>query len=123
MLPLRSLLDAGCVLAFGTDFNLTPLDPMVGLYGAVTRRTLDGLPADGWVPEERITLEEAVRAYTYGSAYAEGAEETKGRLLPGMLADVVVLSEDIFALDPECLPDVRVTTTIVGGKVVFGGGE
>ena len=123
VLPLRSLLDAGCVVAFGTDFSLTPLNPMVGLYGAVARQTLDGAPEGGWVPDERITLAEAVRAYTYGSAYAEGAEGRKGRLLPGMLADVVVLSEDIFTVEPERLPEVEVAITIVGGKLVFGGGR
>ncbi len=123
VLPLRSLLDAGCILAFGTDFSLTPLNPMVGLYGAVARQSLDGAPAGGWVPDERITLEEAVRAYTYGSAYAEGAEDRKGRLLPGMLADVVVLSEDIFAIGHQRLRQVEVVTTIVGGKIVFEAGR
>jgi len=119
VLPLRSLLDAGCVLAFGTDFSLTPIDPMVGLHGAVLRQTRDGRPAAGWHPEQRITLAEALRAYTYGSAYAEGAEDWKGTLAPGMLADVVVLSTDIFALDPAQLLDVEVATTIVGGRVVY----
>jgi hypothetical protein len=119
-MPLRSLLDAGAVLAFGTDFSLTPLDPMVGIHAAVARCTLAGEPAGGWVPSERITVEEAVRAYTLGSARAEGAEGRKGTLAPGMLADLVVLSADVFTLEPAKLLDVRVVHTVVGGRVVYG---
>lgn len=118
-MPLRSLLDAGATLAFGTDCSLTPLDPMVGLYAAVARRTLVGEPAGGWIPEERITLAEAVRAYTLGSAVAEGAEREKGVLAPGMLADLVVLDRDLFAVPVEQILDVEVACTIAGGRVVF----
>ena len=92
----RSLLDAGAVLAFGTDWNVAPLDPLQGIAAAVTRCTLDGKHPAGWVPEQKITVEEAVRAYTVGSAHAEFAEREKGQLAPDMLADFVLLSQDIF---------------------------
>lgn len=118
--PLRALLDAGAVVAFGTDFSLTPLDPLVGIYAAVARRTFAGEPEGGWIPEQRITVEEAVRAYTSGSAWAEGAEREKGRLAPGMLADVVLLSRDVFEVAPAELLRVHVECTIVGGRVVYG---
>lgn len=115
----RSLLDAGAVLAFGSDWNVATLDPIQGIAAAVTRRTLDGKNPDGWVPEQKITVEEAVRAYTAGSARAEFAETSKGSLRPGMLADMVILSQDIFKGPPEEITRTRVVTTIVGGKVVY----
>ncbi len=118
-MPLRSLLDGGVVLAFGTDFDLTPLDPLVGIQAAVARTTLDGEPQGGWIPAQRITVEEAVRAYTFGSACAEGAEARKGTLAPGMLADIVVLDRDLFALEPAKLREAEVDFTIVGGRVVY----
>jgi predicted amidohydrolase YtcJ len=118
LLPLRALLDAGVTLAFGTDFSLTPLDPLVGLYAAVTRTTLGGEPEDGWMPAERITLEEAIDAYTHGSAVAEGAAGNKGRIAVGQLADMVVFDNDVFALQPEDLIHARHSATIVGGRVV-----
>lgn len=114
----RSLLDAGARLAFGTDWPVAPLDPLLGIYAAVTRETNDGKNLRGWVPEQKISLEEAVRAYTAGSAYAEFGEREKGTLEPGKLADVVVLSQDIFRIDPEEIPKTKVVQTIVGGKVV-----
>jgi len=115
----RSLLDAGAVLAFGSDWFVAPMEPLLGIYAAVTRRTIDGANPDGWVPEQKITVAEAVRAYTAGSAYAEGQEAVKGTLAPGKLADLVVLSDDIFAIDPATIADVHVDTTMVGGKIVF----
>ena len=118
----RSFLDAGVRLAFGTDWSVAPLDPILGLEAAVTRATLDGKNPGGWVPEQKITLAEAVTAYTQGSAYAEFQERDKGVLAPGMLADLVVLSRDLFHLEPQRLHEARVTTTIVGGRVVFGAG-
>jgi predicted amidohydrolase YtcJ len=123
VLPLRSLLDAGAVLAFGTDHDLTPLDPLVGLHAAVMRQDADGQPQGGWMPGQRLSLEEAVRAYTAGSAFAEGAEAEKGRLLPGFLADIVVLSADIFALPPAELRRTSVRVTVVDGKVVYEAGR
>ena len=115
----RSLLDAGAVLAFGSDWAVAPMEPLMGIYGATTRRTLDGAHPEGWVPEQKINVAEAVRAYTAGSAYAEGQEAVKGTLAPGKLADLVVLSGDIFAMDPVAIEQVRVDTTILGGNVVF----
>ncbi len=119
----RSFLDAGVRLALGTDWYVASLNPMETLYAAVTRATLDGRHPGGWVPEQKITLEEALRAYTAGAAYAEFQEQDKGVLAPGMLADFVLLSEDPFAIAPERLKDVTVEATIVGGRVVFERGR
>src|SRR5439155_11046073 len=96
----RTLLDTGAVLAFGSDWTVAPLNPMEGLKAAVTRQTLDGKHPNGWVPEQKISLEEAIRAYTVGSAYAEFQEKVKGTLTPGKLADLVLLDCDIFKIDP-----------------------
>ncbi len=115
----RSFLDHGVRLALGTDWTVAPLNPMLTLYAAVTRATLDGKHPEGWVPEQKITLPEAIEAYTMGSAYAEFQENQKGSLTPGKLADVVVLSDDLFAVSPKNIPDVKVVTTIVGGRVVW----
>ena len=115
----RSLIDAGATLAFGSDWTVAPLDPMLGVYAAVTRRTLDGKNPQGWVPEQKITVEEAVRAYTFGSAYAEFAEKVKGTIAPGMLADIVILDRDIFTIDPVEIEKTLVRMTIVDGRVVY----
>lgn len=115
----RSLLDHGVTLAFGTDWDVAPLNPLLGLYAAVTRATLDGKKPQGWFPEQRITLAEAVEAYTLGSAFAEFQEKEKGSITPGKLADMVILSGDIFAMKPEAIRNVKVETTIVGGRVVY----
>jgi predicted amidohydrolase YtcJ len=116
----RSFLDAGVRLALGTDWYVGSLDPLQTLYAAVTRATLDGKRPGGWVPEQRITLAEAVSAYTAGAAYAEFQERDKGRLVPGQLADLVVLDQDVFAIPAERLRDAKVETTVVGGRVVHG---
>jgi predicted amidohydrolase YtcJ len=115
----RSLLDSGAQLAFGSDWTVAPLDPMQGILAAVTRRTLDGKHANGWIPDQKISVEEAVRAYTLGSAFAEFADHIKGTITAGKLADVVILSRDIFTIDPVAIGDVRVETTIVDGRIVF----
>ena len=115
----RSLLDHHARLAFGTDWPVAPLNPLLGLYAAVTRATLDGKNPGGWIPEQKITLGEAIEAYTLGSAYAEFTEARKGSLTPGKLADVIVLDADLFAIAPEQIKDAKVRTTIVGGKVVY----
>ncbi|MGH7563030.1 MAG: amidohydrolase [Gemmatimonadota bacterium] len=115
----RSFLEAGVRLAFGTDWPVAPLDPMRTVYAAVTRRTLDGKHPEGWVPEEKILVEEALLAYTSGSAYAEFAEDEKGVLAPGYLADLVVLSEDPFTVPPERLEEIRPVMTMVGGRIVW----
>jgi len=116
----RSFLDHGVTLAFGTDWPVAPLDPLQGLYAAVTRATLDGKNPGGWIPEEKITLPEAIEAYTMGAAFAEFLEHDKGSITPGKLADMVILSDNIFDLKPEAIRSVKVRTTIVGGKVVYG---
>lgn len=119
----RTFMDHGVRLAFGTDWNVAPLNPMLGLYAAVTRATLDGKNPHGWFPEQKLTVEEAVEAYTMGSAFAEFQEMDKGSITPGKLADMVLLSTDIFTIDPAKIRDVRVLKTFVGGKMVWNGGE
>jgi predicted amidohydrolase YtcJ len=115
----RTFLDRGVRLAFGTDWNVAPLNPMHTLYAATTRATLDGKNPNGWIPEQKISLEEALTAYTTGSAYAEFQENEKGKLSRGMLADLVILNQDIFAIPPAQLKDVKVALTMTGGKVVY----
>ena len=114
----RDLLDRAAALAFGSDWPVASLSPMEGIYAAVTRRTLDGKHPEGWIPAQRIRVEEAVRAYTAGSAYAGFAESEVGVLKPDFLADLVVLSEDIFTIEPASIRDVRVDLTVAGGAVV-----
>jgi predicted amidohydrolase YtcJ len=115
----RSLLDAGARLAFGTDWTVAPLDPILTIYAAVTRRTLDGKNPLGWIPEQKISVEEAVRAYTIGSAYAEFTEQEKGTITPGKLADMVILSRDIFKIDPTDIEKTKVVLTVMNGRVVY----
>lgn len=115
----RTLLDTGAVLAFGSDWTVAPLNPMEGIKAAVTRRTLDGKHPNGWVPEQKISVEEAVRAYTAGSAYAEFEESVKGTLSAGKLADLVILDRDIFKIDPAEIDQAKVTLTMVDGRVVW----
>ncbi len=115
----RSMLDAGVPLAFGTDWPIAPLNPLLGIWAAVTRQTLDGKHPGGWFPEQRLTLEEALRAYTQGGAYAEFQEDNKGTIAAGKLADMVALSADLFSIPADQIKDVRVTLTIVAGKVVY----
>ena len=115
----RTLLDTGAKLAFGSDWTVAPLDPILGVYAAVTRRTLDGKNPGGWVPQQKITVAEALRAYTVGSAYATFDEAKRGVLAPGYDADVVVIDRNLFTLPPDSLDRARVRYTIVGGKVVF----
>jgi predicted amidohydrolase YtcJ len=115
----RSLLDAGTTLAFGSDWFVAPINPLAGIYAAVTRRTLDGKNPAGWIPEQKLTVPQAVHAYTVGSAYAESQDDLKGSLTPGKLADFVVLSSDIFHLDPVEIENVRVDLTVSGGDIVY----
>ncbi len=115
----RTILDTGGVLAFGSDSPVAPIDPLLGVYAAVTRRTLDDKNPNGWVPEQKISVMETVRAFTLGSAYAEFQEGVKGTLEPGKLADFVIISDDIFTIDPAKIRDARIVMTIVNGKVVY----
>jgi predicted amidohydrolase YtcJ len=115
----RTFLNHGVRLAFGTDWDVAPLNPMLTIYAAVTRATLDGKHPNGWFPEQKLTVAEAVAAYTMGSAYAEFQEREKGSITVGKLADMVLLDSDIFTVPPEAIRRVRVVTTIVGGDVVW----
>jgi predicted amidohydrolase YtcJ len=115
----RTFLDHGVRLAVGTDWEVAPLDPMQTVYAAVTRATLDGKNPGGWFPEQKLTVPETIEAYTLGSAYAEFQEQEKGSITPGKLADMVLLSDDVFSIAPEKICDTHVLKTIVGGKLVF----
>jgi len=115
----RTFLDHGVRLAFGTDWSVAPLNPMFGIYAAVTRATLDGKNPGGWFPEQKLTVAEAVEAYTMGSAYAEFQDKEKGSITAGKLADMVLVSDDIFSLPPEGIREVKVLKTFVGGKMTY----
>lgn len=115
----RGLLDSGAVLAFGSDSPVAPINPLLGVYAAVTRRTLDDKNPNGWLPAQKISVEEAVRGFTMGSAYAEFQENVKGSIEVGKLADFVMLSDDIFSIDPIRIWDVKVVITVVNGRVVY----
>jgi predicted amidohydrolase YtcJ len=119
----RTFLDNGVRLAFGTDWSVAPLSPVWTVYAAVTRATLDGKNPDGWVPEQKLTVAEAIEAYTMGSAYAEFQEKEKGSITPGKLADFVVLSDDLFKIPPAAIRNVKIEATFLGGKLVYGGLE
>jgi predicted amidohydrolase YtcJ len=116
----RSLLDAGAVLTFGSDWFVAPLSPLAGIHAAVTRQTIDGKNPNGWVPQQKISVEEAIRAYTSSCAYAEFAENDKGTLEVGKLADIVVLSQDLFKINANDIEKTKVVYTIVGGRIIRG---
>ena len=107
------------VLAFGSDWWVAPIDPLSGIYAAVTRRPIDGSSPGGWVPEQKISVREAVHAYTVGSAYASFQDHVKGSLQAGKFADLAILSKDIFAIDAEEIQETTTDITIVGGEVVY----
>ena len=115
----RSFLDHGVRVALGSDWPVAPLDPIQGLYAAVTRATLDGKHPDGWVPEQKITVAQAIEGYTTGAAFAEFQEQEKGSLAAGKLADLVLLDHDPFAVPPAALRDIKVVMTIAGGKITY----
>jgi hypothetical protein len=116
----QSLLDQGTRLAFGSDCPVETLDPLAGIHAAVTRRRADGSPdSEGWIPAQRLTVAEAVRAYTAGAAYASGEEHHKGSLSPGKLADLVVLSRDILTIEPMEILETRVQMTVFDGRIVW----
>jgi hypothetical protein len=118
--PAKQRRNTGSVTAHRPGCWLPNPNRLLGLYAAITRATLGGKNLDGWIPEEKITLPEAVEVYTMGSAFAEFQEKEKGCITPGKLADMVILSDNIFGLKPEAIRNVKVETTIVGGKVVYG---
>jgi predicted amidohydrolase YtcJ len=117
----RTFLDHGVRLALGTDWDVAALNPMLTVYAAVTRATLDGKNPNGWFPEQKLTVPETIEAYTMGSAYAEFQEKEKGSITPGKLADMILLSDDIFSIDPARIREVKVLKTIVGGRIVWDG--
>ena len=117
--PFRTLLDTHAVLAFGSDWDVATPDPLKGIDAAVTRRTNDGKNPGGWMPEQKVTLAEALRAYTWGNAYAVSQEKKRGTLAPGMYGDVVVIDRNLFAIPADSLGEAKVRATVVGGKVVF----
>ncbi|MDH4049082.1 MAG: amidohydrolase [Gammaproteobacteria bacterium] len=118
----RSLIESGAHVAFGSDWYVAPATPIEGIYAAVTRRTLDDANPDGWVPEQKISVEQALHAYTYEGAFASFEEDIKGTLKPGMLADFVLLDRDLTAIPPETINKTRVLKTVVGGRVVYSAG-
>ncbi len=115
----KSLIESGAHVAFGSDWYVAPANPLYGIYAAVTRRTLDDANRDGWVPEQKVTVEESLRAYTYEGAFASFEEDRKGMLKVGMLADMALIDRDLTAIAPETIRDAKVLRTIVGGRVVF----
>ena len=115
----RTLRDTRARLAFGSDWPVAPATPLEGIYAAVTRRTLDDKHPDGWIPEQKITVEDALRAYTSGGAYASFEEREKGSLAAGKLADVVIIDRDLMKIAPEMIRDAKIDYTIVGGRIVY----
>ena len=115
----RSLRDAGATLAFGSDWFVAPPTPLEGLYAAVTRRTLNDRNPTGWIPEQKISLEDALRAYTRGAAYATFTEKEKGVIAPGTLADFAIIDRDLTKVAPEAIRDAHIALTAVGGRVVY----
>jgi predicted amidohydrolase YtcJ len=117
--PFKSFLEAGVKLCFGTDWYVAPLNPLLGLYAAVTRRTLDDKNPDGWIPEQKISIEDAIKCYTINSAYASFDENIKGSIEVGKLADLIVLSDDILTIDPVKIKGVNVEMTVFDGKIIY----
>ena len=115
----RSLLDNKTKIAFGTDYGVEPLDPMEGLYAAVTRKDRAGEPGDGWFPEQKLTMEEAIELYTAGSAYSEFMDDRKGLIKESYLADLVILNQDLLTIPHDKIMSTKVDYTVVGGKIVF----
>jgi predicted amidohydrolase YtcJ len=115
----RSLFESGTVLAFGSDWTVAPINPLTGIYAAVTRRTLDGKNPDGWFPEQKIVLEEAIKGYTLNAAFAEFSEHLKGSLEEGKLADVVILDQNLFDISPEKILETKILMTVLDGEIVY----
>lgn len=119
----RSLLNTGAKLAFGTDYQVEPLNPMEGLYAAVTRKDRNGEEGDGWFPEQKLTMEEAIKYYTLSPAYAQFMDDRKGMIKPGFLADIVITDKDLLTIPENEIMTTKVDYTIVGGRIVFESGK
>lgn len=117
--PFKSLFDAGATVTFGSDWSVAPLKPLLGIYAAVTRRTLDSKNPNGWVPAERISLQQAIKAYTINNAWAGNQEDDLGSLEVGKFADMVMLSDNIFKIAPKNINKTKVIMTIVGGQIMY----
>ena len=115
----KSLANAGATLAFGTDYQVEPLNPMEGLYAAVSRKDRLGEEGDGWHPEQKIKMEDAIEYYTLGSAYSQFMENRKGMIKPGFLADIVIVDKNLLTIPETEIMKTKVDYTIVGGKVVY----
>ena len=115
----RSLRDSGATLAFASDWNVAEMDPLIGIYTALTRKGLDGKPDGGWIPEQTIDLETAIRGYTINGAYANFMETNRGSITPGKYADLVLISENLFQIPPDKIKDVKVEWTMIAGKEVW----
>ena len=115
----RWVLDSGVIIAAGSDFPVDPEKPLIGLHSAVTRKDLKNWPAGGWHPDQKMSFEEALRAYTQGAAYAAYEEDHKGRIAPGYWADLTVIGKDLREIPPEEIPNAGIDFTIVGGSVVY----
>jgi predicted amidohydrolase YtcJ len=113
------LLNSGAVVAFGTDWPVAQLNPLYGIYAAVTRQTVDGKNPNGWIPEEIISVEDAIKCYTLNAAFASYEEKVKGSIEVGKLADLVVLSDDIFLIDPVKIREVVVEVTVFDGEIIY----
>jgi len=115
----ESLLVSGAVVTFGTDWPVAPLNPLFGIYAAVTRQTVDGKNADGWIPDEKISVEDAIKCYTLNAANASYEDKIKGSIEVGKLADFIVLSEDILTIDPDIIKNVKVDMTVFDGEIIY----
>ncbi|HEY0315413.1 MAG TPA: amidohydrolase family protein, partial [Sphingomonas sp.] len=118
----KSMIDSGATVAFGSDWPVAPLDPLTGVYAAITRRTIDGANPDGWLPDQKITAEQTLHAYTAANAYSGFMEDRTGYLAPGYYADIAVFDADLTAIDPLKIPTVKALHTFVGGKQRFTAG-
>jgi predicted amidohydrolase YtcJ len=119
MFPFKSILIAGVKMCFGSDWNVAPMNPLAGIYSAVTRRTLDDKNPDGWTPEQNISVEDAIKCYTINGAYAAFEEHIKGSIEKGKLADFLILSNDILKIDPVKIKDVKVEMTVYDGEIIY----
>ena len=117
--PFKTFIDSSVKMGFGSDWTVAPINPMLGIYAAVTRQTLDGSHPEGWIPEQKITVAQAIQCYTINNAFAAFEEKQKGSIESGKYADLVLLSDDILSIDPVKIKDVQVVMTVVNGKVVY----